>query len=207
MHSSYSEFMKHGHGKTGPWFDLVNSEEWDIHGIRTDHFENPAWLPFFLRRWKFARPNHAPFPVAKWKKHRAILRQICETAARHKPITTADVHALNQALRLAGQMQLLQRQNGLQLELVTEISGWDRILAETARSFADILSQGHPARIKICRNPNCRWVFYDKTKAKSRCWCDDKSCGNRERVRQSRARSKRQFVRRPNRTLPAKGIL
>jgi predicted RNA-binding Zn ribbon-like protein len=189
MHPSYAEFIKHGHGKVGPWFDLVNSEEWDTYGRRTDHFSNPAWLPFFLRRWSFAVPNRASFPVALWKKFRVTLRRICETAARQKSISTADIRALNQFLKVSGRMQLLQGQNGLRLQFMPEVSGWNWVLAETARSFADLLSRGDCLRIKICRNSACRWVFYDQTKGKTRCWCDDKICGNRERVRRSRARA------------------
>jgi predicted RNA-binding Zn ribbon-like protein len=190
MHSSYAEFIKHGHGKIGPWFDLVNSEEWDTYGHRTDHFLNPAWLPFFLRRWNFAIPSRTSFPAAKWKTLRATLRRICESATFHKSISSTDIQALNQTLTTSGRIQLLQHQNGLQLEFVPQASGWDRILAQTARSFAYSLSQDGPARIKMCRNPDCRWVFYDQTKGRTRCWCDDKICGNRERVRQARARAK-----------------
>jgi predicted RNA-binding Zn ribbon-like protein len=190
MHSSYSEFIKHGHGKTGPWFDLVNSEEWDTYGRRTDHFSNPAWLPFFLRRWNFAKPNRAKFPAANWKQLRVTLRRICKTAAQQKPFSAADIRALNHFLKVLGQMQLLQRQNALQLQFMPEVSGWNWILAETARSFADLLSRGDSLRIKTCRNPVCRWVFFDQTKGKTRCWCDDKICGNRERVRRARSRAK-----------------
>src|ERR1051326_5395116 len=189
MHSSDAEFIKHGHGKFGPWFDLVNSEEWDTYGHRADHFENPAWLPFFLRRWNFRKPGRLPFPAAQWRKLRTAIRHVSEAAARQKPISSADIQALNQALKVSGYRRLWQRQNGLQLEFVSEVSGWRWILAVTVCSFADILSRGHPARIKICRNPGCRWIFYDQTKAKTRCWCDDRICGNRERVRQARARA------------------
>ena len=189
MHSTYAEFIEHGHGKIAPWFDLVNSEEWDTYGRRTEHFSNPAWLPFFLRRWSFAKPNHAPFPEAKYRGLRVTLRRICETIAQQKPIPTADIKALNEFLKVSGRMQLLQRQNGLQLQFSPEVSGWTWILAETARSFAELLSREDSLRIKICRNPACRWVFFDQTKGKTRCWCDDKICGNRERVRRARSRS------------------
>jgi predicted RNA-binding Zn ribbon-like protein len=191
MHSSYAEFIRHGHGKYGPWFDLVNSEEWDTYGNRIDHFHNPAWLPFFVRRWKFRKPQESKFPVASWANLRNALRGICQAAAAGKAIAVADLHALNQAMSVSGKQQLAQGQNGLQLEFVTEASGWKKLLAETAKSFADLLSQGELARIKICRSPECRWVFYDQTKAKSRCWCDDKICGNRARVRRSRMRQLR----------------
>jgi predicted RNA-binding Zn ribbon-like protein len=98
---------------------------------------------------------------------------------------------LNQAMNVAGRLQLFERQNGLQIAFVPTNYGWDWIVAEIVRSFAEALEGGETARIKICRNDDCRWVFYDRTKGKTRCWCSDKSCGNRERVRRARARTKR----------------
>ena len=189
MHSSYVEFIKHGHGKIGPWFDLVNSEEWDTYGHRTEHFSNPAWLPFFLRRWGFEQPKDFPLPLVKWTKLRATLRRICEVAAKGKSIPRADMWALNEFLKVSGSMQFLHFRNEWRLEFIPHFYDWDWILAETARSFSDSLTQD-ASRIKLCRNPVCRWVFFDQTKGKTRCWCDDKICGNRERVRRSRSDSR-----------------
>lgn len=190
MHSSYGQFIAHGHGKFGPWFDLVNSEEWDTFGRRTEHFANPAWLPFFLRRWNFRKPPGRSLPVARLRTLRGALREICQAAAEHRPIAAAPVRALNHALNVPGTRQLRERQNGFAVEFVSATAGWDWILAETARSFAEVLTAGEIARLKICRNPLCRWVFYDQTKGKTRCWCDDKICGNRDRVRRARARQR-----------------
>lgn len=189
MHSSYKDFIAHGHGKCGPWFDLVNSQEWDTFGHPTDHFQNPAWLPFFLRRWGFTRPKSRQFSTARWAALRAVMRSICEGVARQESLRKADVRTLNQALNVPGTRRLREGQNGFQLEFVPAGSGWDEILAETARSFAEVLADGGVSRIKICRNPQCRWVFYDQTKGKTRCWCDDKVCGNRARVRKARAKT------------------
>ena len=190
MNTSHADFLAHGHGKTGPWMDLVNSEEWDTFGRLTDHMNNPAWLPYFLKRWRFAWSPHAGAPIAQLKSLRAALRKSCESLPEGKVIPAAALRTLNQALNVIGKRQLFQGQNGLQLEFVAASAGWDRILAEIAHSFVDTLSNGQSARVKICRNSNCRWVFYDRTKGKTRCWCSDKSCGNRERVRRSRARGR-----------------
>jgi predicted RNA-binding Zn ribbon-like protein len=190
MNASHADFVAHGHGKTGPWTDLVNSEEWDTFGKLTDHLSNPAWLPFFLRQWDFAKPSHKPVPIEKLKSLRTALRKSCQALSAGKPIPPAALRILNQALNVTGKRQLFLRQNGLQLEFVAAGSAWDLNLAEIVRSFADTLGSGESVRIKICRNSDCRWVFYDRTKGKTRCWCSDKSCGNRERVRRARARNK-----------------
>ena len=190
MSAARTTFLAQGHGKTGPWMDLVNSEEWDTFGKLTDHLSNPAWLPYFLRQWHFAKAPRLAAPLAKLKSLRAALRISCQTITAGKSIPLAALRALNQALNVTGKRQLLQRQNALQIEFVSAASGWDVILAEIARSFADTIHSGESTRIKICRNSDCRWVFYDRTKGRTRCWCSDKSCGNRERVRRARARSK-----------------
>ena len=187
---SDKEFLAHGHGKTAPWVDLVNSEEWDTFGTLTDHLSNPAWFPYFLRQWRFAKPIGEPVPVTRLRTLRSTLRTSCEALASGKSVSPAELRVLNAALNVAGKRQLFQRQNGLQVEFVPVKPGWNWILAEIARSFADVLNSGKDARVKICRNDECRWVFYDRTKGKTRCWCSDKSCGNRERVRRARARSK-----------------
>ena len=191
MSAAHTNFLAHGHGKTGPWMDLVNSEEWDTFGKLTDHLSNPAWLPYFLRQWHFAKPPRIAAPLVKFKALRAALRISCEALAGGKSIPPAALHALNEALNVTGKRQLFQRQNGLQIEFISAASGWNPILAGIARSFADTIRSGESARIKICRNSDCRWIFYDRTKGKTRCWCSDKSCGNRDRVRRARARIKR----------------
>ncbi len=189
MKTAKTDFLAHGHGQTGPWMDLVNSQEWDTFGKLSDHLSNPAWLPYFLKLWHFAKPPRARVPLAQLQSLRSALRISCDALSASKPIPPSTLRILNQALNVIGKRQLFQRQNGLQLEFVPAKSGWELILAEIARSFAETLSRGEISRIKICRNSDCHWVFYDRTKAKTRCWCSDKSCGNRERVRRSRARA------------------
>jgi predicted RNA-binding Zn ribbon-like protein len=183
------DFPAHGHGKTAPWVDLVNSEEWDTFGRLSDHLNSLAWIPYFLQHWHFARPSREDPPMAKLRALRAALRNSSEALTRGNPIPPAELRAFNEVLNLSVKRRLFQRQNGLQLQFVPASAGWKWILAETARSFVETIVGGESARIKICRNEGCRWIFYDQTKGKTRCWCSSKSCGNRERVRRARARA------------------
>lgn len=43
-------------------------------------------------------------------------------------------------------------------------------------------------RLKTCASPECRWVFYDRSKPGSRRWCASSLCGNREKTRNYRRR-------------------
>jgi predicted RNA-binding Zn ribbon-like protein len=58
------------------------------------------------------------------------------------------------------------------------------ILALTALAMLD----GRWLRMKVCPNPECRWMFYDHSKNRSGTWCQMAECGNRAKVRAYRIR-------------------
>jgi predicted RNA-binding Zn ribbon-like protein len=51
----------------------------------------------------------------------------------------------------------------------------------TAQSALRLITMPDPQRLKIC--PNCGWLFLDRSKNKSRAWCDMTVCGNRAKAR------------------------
>lgn len=65
-----------------------------------------------------------------------------------------------------------------------------RVLAATARSIGD----GTFSRLKAC--PDCRWIFYDKSRSRTRVWCGmyagdgGRACGTISKVRRYRQRRK-----------------
>ncbi|GAB2686090.1 CGNR zinc finger domain-containing protein [Nocardia thraciensis] len=60
-----------------------------------------------------------------------------------------------------------------------------RLLAIVVTATAD----GTWDRLKACRNPDCRWAYYDHSRNRSRTWCSMETCGNRAKVRAFRRRS------------------
>ncbi|ACU97694.1 CGNR zinc finger domain-containing protein [Saccharomonospora viridis] len=42
---------------------------------------------------------------------------------------------------------------------------------------------GELDRLKVCRNPDCRWVFYDRSPGQSSVWCSMDLCGARQETR------------------------
>lgn len=51
----------------------------------------------------------------------------------------------------------------------------------TARSALKLICQPDDGRLKIC--PNCEWLFVDRSRNRSRNWCDMTVCGNRAKAR------------------------
>ncbi len=70
--------------------------------------------------------------------------------------------------------------------------GWLLIVVEDARS------DGRWARLKGCREPTCRWVYYDTSKNRSGRWCSMSLCGtsNKQRAMVERRRAGEEGKRR-----------
>jgi predicted RNA-binding Zn ribbon-like protein len=180
-------FRSHGFGKVAPWVDLTNSQEWDGFGNLSDRLDDPRWLASFLRHWKFRPVPGGHAPLADLKRLRLALRRIAEKIGAGEPIGAAETAELNSAMSVPVRQKLIQRQNGYGTELVPVRSNWDWVLAKIAASAAETLASKQSARMKICANHDCRWLFYDPTKARTKRWCSDRTCGNRDRVRRARA--------------------
>src|SRR5258708_39244163 len=93
---------------------------------------------------------------------RSLLRSSLEALADGE-IADQDQAALNAVLlKMPLSRRLMKGTEGYQLEIVPLKRDWDWVQAEIAASFAHLLTEHDPRRLKICANPNCRWVFYDE---------------------------------------------
>ncbi|KQS96649.1 MULTISPECIES: CGNR zinc finger domain-containing protein [unclassified Rhizobium] len=63
--------------------------------------------------------------------------------------------------------------------------------AAAARSALTLATSVDPERLKIC--PNCQWLFLDRSRNRSRTWCDMTVCGNRMKASRHYHRQKREL--------------
>ncbi len=61
-------------------------------------------------------------------------------------------------------------------------------LAALLLIMRDAQRDGSWPRLKACRNPDCRWAYYDRSHAGRGAWCDMAVCGNRIKNRNLRSR-------------------
>jgi predicted RNA-binding Zn ribbon-like protein len=64
----------------------------------------------------------------------------------------------------------------------------DRMAAHFAMGLAWLVVAGEAGRIRTCQAPDCRDVFVDLSRNRSRRYCDSRTCGNRLHVAAYRAR-------------------
>lgn len=70
-------------------------------------------------------------------------------------------------------------------------SGFAATLAALLVPVAEAGADGSWLRVKACRNPDCLWAFYDRSRNRSGVWCEMAVCGNRTKVRAYRERTRR----------------
>ena len=191
MIRTLQDYRKAGFGSQFAWLDLVNSQERDGFGRLTDHLRNPHWLASFLRSLHLADSLPDNVPGRALADLREFLRGVAEHLAAGRTFSAADTRALNATLMVPARQKLVQRQNGFRAELLPVREGWPWILSRIAASLAETLTHYDRKRVKICANDGCRWAYYDVTKGNTRRWCNDKTCGNRDRVRRARAAKRR----------------
>jgi predicted RNA-binding Zn ribbon-like protein len=173
------------------WIDFVNSDWRDYRGSgrRQDRLEDPRWLRRFLRernldRIDVRRPEHR----SSLRRLRSLLQRIVQTIVEGAQPRQRDLTALNRWLNAKPVRSRLTSQRGqFRLQLVPTTRGLDAVCFAIAASFAQFLVEGDPSRLRICDNPDCGWVFYDRTKSRTRRWCGD-ACGNLIKVREFRQR-------------------
>lgn len=61
-------------------------------------------------------------------------------------------------------------------------------IGEVLAAVYAVTRAGLWSRLKICADPSCGRVFFDRTKNRSAVWCDRRVCGNRAKVRRYRER-------------------
>jgi predicted RNA-binding Zn ribbon-like protein len=63
-------------------------------------------------------------------------------------------------------------------------------LADIARNAVIVIGNGDRRRLKMCDNPSCQMLFFDRSFANRRRWCAMPICGNRAKVTLHRQRKK-----------------
>jgi len=82
----------------------------------------------------------------------------------------------------------------------------EAILWPIAGSAGELLTSDDLGRVRQCGGKTCRWMFVDRSKNRSRRWCDLKVCGNRTKARKLYRRKKGSFHARSAVELPLRSI-
>ncbi len=102
-----------------------------------------------------------------------------------------DLSALNRyADEACARFQL--RFEGPDFALRPLAAGFDAALAQILLGVGQAVADGSWVRLKACADEACQYVFFDQSRNRAGHWCSMRSCGNRAKARQFRARRRAQ---------------
>jgi predicted RNA-binding Zn ribbon-like protein len=157
-------------------------------GVRT-----AADVQEFSRRYAFHPRAATPSDISRLRAHRDRLDAIAMTCEAGDPVTaTARLNAL---LAETGAVPQIVAHDGRGPHLHVsrpDAPLADRMAAHFAMGLAGLVVAGETDRVRTCASPQCREVFIDFSRNRSRRYCDNRTCGNRLHVAAYRARKSAQ---------------
>lgn len=189
------------------WLEFINSyyEDWRGSGKKVDRLEQTDWLAAFIKKCHFPYETLTADKeqlISELRDLRGMLVVLVHKLADGEGLEDEEIEALNKLLSKGkgirqlkripeGERSQAQKMGGeFQIIHVPLEPGLAQLKAQLTLSFTETLVRGETERMKVCDNPDCRWIYYDETKNRSKRYCDDKTCGNLMKVRRHRARKK-----------------
>lgn len=173
------------------FLDLLNSSSRYYSAREVDPLFDPDWRTSWAKYRELPldllQSDEVSSPLAEL---RSQLRDLLDKVLAGQPLNSQDEQMLNSRLELSPQVRVFschERGYELQTQPLALDANW--LLAEIVASFGELLANHELGRVKACANPDCQWMFYDESHARTRRWCDD-ACGNRMKVRRFRQRQR-----------------
>jgi predicted RNA-binding Zn ribbon-like protein len=180
------------------WIELANSmwHDWRGSGASEDRLDRPGWLDDWMaERGLPPVAARTETDLGELKRFRDELRRWAVLLVEGEELSESDLKTLNEALSASAFTKSVLRTNTdvvLTEQPLAASAGYAALLAAAAASFAETLTKLDRYRVRICENKDCKWVFYDDTKNRSKRFCEDSMCGNLMKVRRFRERKKGQ---------------
>ncbi|MGE5624603.1 MAG: CGNR zinc finger domain-containing protein [Bacillota bacterium] len=126
----------------------------------------------------------------------ATLRTLFTATARHETLPQTALDHLNALVHKTAPWRRIRacedEDQGRRVSC-----GWDfkdappyAVLGPIVWRAVELLETGPIDRVKECADDDCRWLFLDTSKNRSRQWCSMENCGNRSKVRRFRSKRK-----------------
>jgi predicted RNA-binding Zn ribbon-like protein len=151
-----------------------------------DEIDTPEALRGWLRDHGLPSGAASPGDVRRAHAVREALRALL-VAHNGGDLSPDAVETCNAAARRAPLHVVLGEDGAARLEPLAK--GVDAALGRLLAIVERAQAEGTWERMKACAADDCRWAYYDRSRNRSRHWCDMASCGNRAKARTYRSRT------------------
>jgi len=137
-----------------------------------------------LRELAEQHPVRAAASLEGARTVRATIYKIFTAVAEGRAAAAADLDALRRAWAAAlDNAQLTPAGDAYQVEWKDGAVDFDGVVWPVVQSAIELLTSGEATRTRGCGGTNCTWLFVDRSKNRSRRWCQMDVCGNRAKAR------------------------
>jgi predicted RNA-binding Zn ribbon-like protein len=190
-------------------YEFLNSADMRTYFEKGEqHLPSDEWkTPDELASWMRARGliNRGKVVTLADHKRAQELRGALRSWLQFTPETRATAREHTELVnRVSGLYPLIVKidHNGsASLQPAKGVTALGRVLAE----FFSLAESDRLNRLKMCSSDECRWVFFDRSKPGNRRWCSSSLCGNRQKTRDYRSRSKAKLLAREAKTTKESG--
>lgn len=174
------------------WTDFINSDWHDFRekGKHEDRLVLTSWQQRFVEDWKLTAS--VPATTSELQSLHSLRKLLHDYAIALANGSSVDQMDWNQLNKIMAQVPVIRQWNdkdgSRQLIYVPLTGDWNSVMADIVSDFVHTVLDQDIHRIRICDNPDCRWVFYDDTRSRTKRYCEDKTCGNLMKVRRFRAK-------------------
>jgi len=177
-----------------PALDFCNTVSWGRNGRHTEErLVRPEDLAVWAARAHLLpggpRSRRRRASVREVHATRATLHSLFSRLARGRPPDRAIVRSFQRRLgRALGSLAIAPRRGELALVPTRGRASWNPALVQVVWSAAQLATSPEAARIRLCANEACGWLFIDRSRRRNRRWCDMRVCGSRAKARRYYAR-------------------
>jgi len=178
-----------------PALDFCNTVSWGRNGRHTEErLVRPEDLAVWAARAHLlpgGPRTRRPRPASVREVHatRATLHSLFSQLARGRLPDRATLRSFHRRLRRAlSSLEVSPRKRELSWAPARGRASWNPALVEVVWSAAQLATSPEAARIRLCANEACGWLFLDRSRRRNRRWCDMRVCGSRAKARRYYAR-------------------
>ncbi len=172
--------------------DFVNGEWYKTHEIFKEPLKDEKWILNFNKTWDLNIESclEEEEQIKTLLDLRTLLSKMIYANCKKEEIDLNDLKILNKYMEYYKFKKNIIVENN-QYKIINspvENTG-DILIYEIISSFFLLISENKFDRLNFCKNPDCRWIFYDESKNKTRKWCDN-TCASLMKVRRYREKQK-----------------
>lgn len=172
------------------FLDFINSR-WNItHKPYYDPLDSRGWIEELLKKWRpdLAIPTDEP-DMGEFKRLRKLLSDVIGNLQVNGIISAEHTGEINKYLSLSAyRFELGRNASGCSMTMKPLKCGWNDALTKIAYSYAEFIIGKDAGRLKQCGNNECKWVFYDESRNRTRKWCCN-TCASLMKVRRFREKN------------------